>query len=282
MKTRREFLALSAGVVGSLSIAPAELRAARQGIGFQVYTLRKQAEADLPKTLSEIRSARYDEVELYWNVYSHPARELKRMLSDAGLTAPSGHFDYSGLESKLDYAKELDVQYVVCPILPEKMRTSADEFSRAAEQFNRWGEQVQKLGMIFAFHNHNYEFRRFGDRTGLEILMQKSDADLVKLEMDCYWVVEAGNDPVGLLNKYGPRIRMLHLKDRKPGFATSQTLDDKSKHFTEFGTGTIHWQPIFAKAKAVGVEHYFVEQDDIDGDPIESIRTSYKNARKLI
>jgi sugar phosphate isomerase/epimerase len=282
MTTRRKFLALSAGAVGAFALVPLKLRAARHPLGLQLYTLRKQAESDLPKTLSEIRSVGYDEVELYWDVYSHPAAELERMLADAGLQAPSGHFDYNGLDTKLDYAKALGLRYVVCPMLPQKMWSSADAFSRAAEQFNRWGEQVQKLGMAFGFHNHNYEFRRFGERTGLDILMANSDPKLVKLEMDCYWVTQAGSDPVALFDKYGSRICMLHLKDRKPGFAPSQSMDQKAAHFAEFGTGSIDWKPILAKANALGVEHYFVEQDEIAIDPIESIRISYQNARKLV
>ena len=283
MANRREFLAGSIGCIGALAFTGLKLEAAaRQPVGLQLYTVRTQAESDLPKTLAAIRAIGYDEVELYWNVYSHSAAELKRMLGDAGLAAPSGHFDYDGLESKLDYARELGVKYVVCPMLPHNMWTSADGFLRAAEQFNRWGEKVQELGMQFGFHNHNYEFKRFGDRTGFEILTTNSDPKLVKLEMDCYWMVQAGKDPEAMFEKYGNRIRMLHLKDRKAGSAPSQSLDDNAKHFAEFGTGSIHWAPILAKAKQAGVGHYFVEQDEISGDPIASIRTSYENARRML
>ena len=97
------------------------------------------------------------------------------MIVDNGLTVPSGHFDYDGLESKLDYAKELGVQYMVCPMLPKTMWTSADGFKKAAEQFNKWGEQVQSMGMQFGFHNHNYEFQKFGNTTGFDILTKTAD-----------------------------------------------------------------------------------------------------------
>ncbi len=280
MNTRREFLTFS-----MMAIAAAKLRAQspkRQPIGLQLYTVRKQAEADLPKTLAEVRRAGYDEVELYWNVYSHSAAELRRMLGDAALVAPSGHFDYDGLESKLDYAHEVGVKYVICPMLPKTMWTSAKGFQDAAEQFNKWGAQVRAGGMTFGFHNHNYEFRQFGQETGFDILMKNTDPKLVKLEMDCYWVTQAGRDPVAMLNEYGDRIRMLHLKDRKTGFAPSQELNQAAQHFTEFGTGSIKWEPILAKAKALGVEHYFIEQDEMERPPMESIRISLENARKLV
>jgi len=282
MKTRREFLSLTLAGCASLAISDKLSAAVRQPIGLQLYTLRDMAESDLPLTLQHIRAAGYDEIELYWSVYKHPAGELKRMISDHGLRAPSGHFDYDGIETKLDYAKELGVENVICPMLPKQQWTSAEGFHEAANKFNQWGAQVQKLGMKFGFHNHNYEFRKFGDKTGLEILMAETDPKLVQLEMDCYWVTQAGGDPVALMERYKDRVRMLHIKDRKAGFATSQELNDSAEHFSEFGTGSINWNPIFAKAKSIGVKHYFVEQDKIVGEPIASIKTSYSHARQLL
>src|SRR3954453_12595709 len=106
--TRREFMQLSCIGVSVLAFDRySHASAARRPIGVQLYTVREQAESNLPETLAAIRKIGYDEVELYWNVYSHPAAELKKMLSDNGLRAPSGHFDYDGLSGKLDYAREL-------------------------------------------------------------------------------------------------------------------------------------------------------------------------------
>jgi sugar phosphate isomerase/epimerase len=204
------------------------------------------------------------------------------MISDHGLRAPSGHFDYDGIETKLDYAKELGVENVICPMLPKQQWNSADGFRTAAKKFNQWGAEVQKRGMKFGFHNHNYEFQKFGDRTGLEVLMAETDPKLVQLEMDCYWVTQAGADPVALMERYKDRVRMLHIKDRKAGFPTSQELGEAAEHFAEVGTGTIHWEPIIAKAKSIGVKHFFVEQDTIVGDPIQSVKTSYSHARQLL
>jgi sugar phosphate isomerase/epimerase len=248
----------------------------------QLYTVRTEAEADLPKVLAQIRQIGYREVELYWNVYTHPAAQLRRMLSDAGLRAPSGHFNYDGLAGKLDYAQELGLQYVICPMLPNNMRSTADDFKRAAHQFNQWGEQVQSKGMQFGFHNHNYEFSPIGQGTGFDILMQNTDGKLVKLEIDCYWVTQAGRDPVAMLKQYPDRVRMLHLKDRKSGFRSSQQLNESAEHFTEVGNGTIDWKAVLAVAEAQGVEHYFVEQDKSDKSPFESIRISYNYLEKLM
>ncbi len=282
MLTRRDFLHLYAAGVSALGLSSLSIAAGEHTpLGVQLYTVRTQAEADLPKVLGEIRQIGYEEVELYWNVYTHPAAELRRMIADAGLRAPSGHFDYTGLAGKLDYAHELGVEYMICPMLPETWRT-AEGFKKAADQFNQWGQQVQARGMKFGFHNHNYEFHQFDQTTGFDILMKNTDPKLVKLEMDCYWITQAGRDPLQMLKQYRDRIRMLHLKDRRAGFPTTQELDPSAEHFTEVGNGTIAFRAILEQAQAQGIEHYFVEQDSTDKSPVESVRISYNNLRKLL
>ena len=224
----------------------------------------------------------YNEVETYWNVYTHPAKKLRSMIVDNGLSVPSGHFDYDGLESKLDYAKELGVQYMICPMLPKDMWTSADGFKKAADQFNKWGEQIKGMGMQFGFHNHNYEFQKFGNTTGFDILTQNADPKLVCLEMDCYWITQAGQDPVAMLKKYGSRIQLLHLKDRQSGFPTTQMLGPDAEHITEVGSGTINWKAVIETAQQTGVKHFFVERDNGSTPAFESLRISYDYLSKLM
>jgi sugar phosphate isomerase/epimerase len=276
---RRRFLQLSIASVGGLATSRL-LASERRSLGAQLYTVRKEAERDLPAVLEPIRKIGYTEVETYWDIYGHPAPELRRMINDHGLKVPSGHFNYDGLDSKIDYAKALGVQYVICPMLPESMWFTLDGYKRAADQFNIWGEKIHQAGMQFGFHNHNYEFRRFGDTTGFEAMMSRCDAKLVCIEMDCYWITQAGGDPLQMFQQYGNRIKLLHLKDRKPGFPTSQVKDAAAEHFTEVGAGTIHWQEILAAAEKNGVKHLYVERDSGDLPAMESLRISYQNLQK--
>jgi len=279
---RREFLSSSLATVIAFGGRHLHGQATTRPIGLQMYTVRKQAEQNLPAVLQAISKIGYQEVELYWNLYSHPAPELRRMLADHGLRAPSGHIDYKGFERKLDYARALGLDYVVCPMLPKRMWNSLDGFKRAADQFNRWGEKSRQAGMRFGFHNHNYEFRRFGDVTGFDTIVDRTDPKLVWLELDCYWITQAGHDPAEMLKQYGSRVRMIHIKDRKPGFPPSQQLNSSAEHFTEVGTGTIDWPAVLGAAQKAGVEHYFVEQDSADRPPLESIAISYGNLRSLL
>jgi sugar phosphate isomerase/epimerase len=285
MINRRTFLQLSvvvgSGLAAMRSLARGQRSSALHDLGVQLYTVRQEAERDLPATLEAIRRIGYTEVETYWDIYNHPATELRRMINDHGLKVPSGHFNYDGLDSKIDYAKTLGVEYLICPMLPDSMRPSLDGYKRAADHFNAWGEKIHRAGMQFGFHNHNYEFRRFGETTGFETLMKYSDAKLVCLEMDCYWITQAGKDPVEIFREYGERIKLLHLKDRKPGFAATQDLNDAAGHFTEVGSGTIHWREVLAAAENNGVKHMFVERDSGELPAMESLRVSYENLRKM-
>ncbi len=282
MQNRRESIQLSITAAGALAAGKYLEAAEHRPLGVQLYTVRDQAARDLPSVLEKISKIGYQEVETYWDVYGHPAAELRRMISDHGLRVPSGHFDYEGLESKIDYAKALGVDYMICPILPEQMWGALDGYKRAADQFNIWGEKVHRSGMKFGFHNHNYEFRRFGETTGFETLMDSTDPELVCIEMDCYWIAQAGENSLQMFKLYGSRIKLLHLKDRKPGFPESQIKNDAAEHFTEVGAGTIDWKGILRAAEENGVKHFFVERDSGGLPPFESLQLSFKNLQALV
>ncbi len=283
--SRRTFLRLSASALPLLALPNGRLWAAEGHIplGVQLYTVRDRAAKDLPGTLKKIRAVGYEQVELFGDSYTYPASQLKGMIEAAGLRAPSGHFDYGTLPQKMEYAKQLGLEWVVCPYLPETMWT-LDGFHAAAKKFNECGRRAKDLGMRFGFHNHNYEFASRGSngKTGFAVLVEETDPELVFFELDCYWIVQAGHDPLKLLKTMGKRISMLHLKGRKNGFGTSYSLDASSSHFAPVGSGSIEWKPIIAEAEKLNVEHYFVEQDDTYGHPFDSISASYKYLRTFL
>lgn len=282
MVNRRDFIRYVAGALPLVAFEGKQAWAAKHiPIGLQLYTVRSLVQGDLPELLKKIHSIGYEEVETAGAVYQHPAAELRQMIVDAGLRVPSGHFDYNGFADKLDYAKQLGLQWAVCPIIP-RQQWSLEGFRTAAKQFNEWGRLAKDKGMRFAFHNHDYEFRSVGTKTGYDVLIEETDPGLVYFEIDCYWVAQSGNDPLQLLRRLGKRAPLLHLKDRKPGFPPSYEMNAASAHFTEVGHGNIAWTPILDTAEKLGVEHYFVEQDETDGPPLESIAASYKYLRTLL
>jgi sugar phosphate isomerase/epimerase len=151
MYDRREFLKFSIAAASGLAANKFGGAAMRRPLGAQLYTVREEAERDLPAVLEAVHKIGYAEVETYWNVYTHPAAELRRIIADHGLRVPSGHFDYAGLESKIEYAKTLGLDYMICPMLPENMWYTLDGFKRAADQLNIWGEKVRQAGMQLGF-----------------------------------------------------------------------------------------------------------------------------------
>jgi sugar phosphate isomerase/epimerase len=256
-------------------------------VGVQLYTVRDQASKDFAGTLQQIAAIGYQQVEVY-DFYGKTAAEARKLLDDHGLKAPSGHWMLSSLKKNaakcIEDAKTVGCEYIVMPILenPAERRT-LDQYKRLVEFFNRTGEQCKKAGLTFAYHNHNFEFQKFGETTAYDFLLTSLDPELVKMEMDCFWVTHAGQDPVAYMEKYPGRFPLLHIKDLKAGNPAATELDAEkgTSLFAEVGRGTIDWKRIFAAAPKGGLKHYYVEQDYCEGSPLDSIKVSYDYLKNL-
>jgi sugar phosphate isomerase/epimerase len=283
MLTRREFLGgVAAGLAGAALDTTASAKTTDRPLGVQLYTVRSLVQNDLPGTLKAIRKIGYRTVETFVAEYKMSARDLRQAILDAGLMVPSAHFGYDDFESRFDYAKELGVEYVVCSSIPKTIANSADGYKRGADQYNAWGAKAKTMGLKFGFHNHNAEFQDFGGVTGFDVLIKNTDPALVQWQMDCYWVAQAGRDPVAMFRQYGSRIQSLHLKDRKPNVPTSVETGPAAAHFTEVGNGTLDWVTILRLAGKDHIPYMYVEQDQTDRPPLESLQISYRNLVKFL
>lgn len=295
MQTRRRFLRNAAALAPAAAMAGRIAWALeRVPLGVQLFTVRKEAEQNLPHVLEQIRRIGYQEVETYAGIYTFSADALRHMIVDAGLRVPSGHFNYDDLETRFEYATELGLEWMVCSMIPPTMWGSFAGFHAAAKQFNAWGKLAKERGMRFAFHNHDYEFRPLPsqglsaagtgvtEKTGYDVLMQETDPELVFFEVDVYWAAQGGHDPVTLMRLLGNRLKMLHLKDRAAGFPITYDMDADSGHFEPVGKGALDWKAILAEGERLGVEHYFVEQDQSKGPAIDAVRASYQYLNKLL
>jgi sugar phosphate isomerase/epimerase len=284
MINRREFLQRGALGMAAAAVAtrmPSRLFANPMGkpIGLQLYTLRDQLEKDLLGTIKQVAAIGYKEVELY-ALYGKTPAEFATNLKDNGLTAPSGHYRTADLNSNwekhIEDAKTMGLEYMVNAILEPEERKTFDDYKRLAELFNKAGEQTQKAGIQYCYHNHNFEFKKYGDTTAYDYLLGALDPKLVNFEMDCFWLIHAGQDPVAYFEKHPGRFPLLHIKDMKDKPAPTQELDAKLGLFAPVGHGTIDWKRIFAAAPTGGVKHFFVEQDYCEQPPIEAARMSYE------
>jgi sugar phosphate isomerase/epimerase len=286
---RREFVrnttvGLAAAAV--FSRLPESLFASPIGkpIGLQLYTLRDQLDKDVEGTIKQVAAIGYRDVEIY-SLYGKSPADFKKILTDNGVTASSGHYLLPVVKNewdkKIEEAKTLGLQYMVIAILDKEDRKSLDDYKKLADLFNKAGEATQKAGIQFCYHNHNFEFQKFGDTTAYDYLLKTLDPKLVKFEMDCFWVTHAGQDPVAYFKKYPGRFPLLHIKDMKDKPAQTQELDAKMGLFAPVGQGTINWKRIFASAKQAGVEHYYVEQDYCEIPPLDAVKISYEYLNKL-
>lgn len=279
MTTRRDFLRLSAAAAaaGCIVRVPNAFAAprARMEYGVQLYMVRKEAPADLAGVLKKIRATGFTQVELYPIAYTHPAAELRKIVEDAGLGHDSAHFDFDSIPSRIGYARELGLKYMVCSILPEKYWGTPGGFKSAAFNLNQWGRLVDNAGMKLVFHNHNYEFKPLPDGdTGFDVLMKNTDSDLLKLEFDLYWLTQAGQDPAAMMKQYKDRLVMIHLKDRVAGSPVNYAPQDE-QHIVELGKGSIDWKPLISQAHAQGVKLALLDQDETTLPVFEAMKIDF-------
>jgi sugar phosphate isomerase/epimerase len=275
MTTRREYLRLSAlaAVAGcSLRLPATDVR--RELLyGVQIAGIRHEAEQDLPQLLHALRQIGFTEVELHTIVYNHPAATLRHMLEDAGLRSPAGHFSLSAIEPQINYARELGLEYMVAMLRPNPQ--TLDEYKQIAGQLNQTGSFVHDHGMKFALLFHNHELKPQDGSSGFAELMKHTDPALVSLEVDIYWIVQAGLAPSDFLRQHKDRVKLLHLKDRLPGFPTTYTTDPDSDHSTELGKGSINWGTLLKQARKQGIRYAFLDYDKTSIPILDSLKQSF-------
>jgi sugar phosphate isomerase/epimerase len=304
--SRRDFVKYVVGAVG----AGLTLNGARPAIayplglapGLQLWTVKDALEANEVRTLEEVARIGYRELELY-QLPKSPG-EFKKRCGDVGLRLIGCHVYLQSLDDPktLEVARRLGLQYliVVFPTLraigtkdisnmsvaeltPLYEKISTDDYRWNAEQFNRYGAALKKIGLQLGYHNHAVDLKRFGNDVALDILIQNTDPSLVVFEMDCGHVIHAGADPVRYLEQYPQRIQLLHLKDLKPGYSVSSSIDTEEKDVNaELGKGVIDWPHLFQVAKRGSIKHYFVEHEGpMDHPPLESIANSLQYLRRF-
>jgi sugar phosphate isomerase/epimerase len=291
--TRRRFLegsslALLAAMTGLKShAAGAGTGPLGRPIGLQLYTVREAAGEDLLGTLKQLQSIGYREVETA-GFYGKSGKELRKILADHGMTAPSAHSSMGelqkGMQAIVDGAAEVGAKYLICafPALPGNKPASAalakeitlDDWKWNAEQLNKLGELASKAGLQAGYHNHNMEFRSYDGVVAFDELLKWTDPKLVTIELDLAWVVTAGLDPVTYLKKYADRISLLHVKDVRTDLVT--TVDELKAQTVEVGRGKIDWKRIFAACDPKYLKHYFVEQENFTGSTIDAVRASFE------
>ena len=282
MTSRRDFLQATS-LVAALG---ASGRAAQlKTLGVQLYTVRTVLPQKPQDTLNAIRAIGYREVEATYAGLDG----LWPMLQASGLKPVSIHLDSGSvtqgkpddLSPIFDQLKKRGFQYAVFPYLPEPERGGIDVIKAIAEKLNRAGEKCRAAGMSFCYHNHAFEFATEKGATLFQVMLEHTDPKLVAFELDVFWVSVAGLDPAEFLQKLAGRVPLLHLKDKAEGTAVMYKESVPPTAFKEVGSGVLDWSKVLRAAAAAKVAHYFVEQDQTPGDPVDSLRQSFGYLSKL-
>ncbi|HEY0552523.1 MAG TPA: sugar phosphate isomerase/epimerase [Verrucomicrobiae bacterium] len=270
-------------------IAPAaELSGDFKGpLGLQLYTLRESFKTNVPRTLDKVKALGFTEIEGGGD-YGLGVEMFKALLEERGLKMVSMGAGYDNLKKDLSgavsKARAFGVQFVMCASIPHKESGFTEaEARRAAADFNTWGAAFRKAGITFVYHPHGFEFQPLSEGAGLtpfDILAQETKPGLVGFEMDVFWVTLPGQDPTELLARYPNRWVMMHLKDLRMGAPTGiHTGRASASDDVPLGAGQVNWPAVLKQAAAIGIKHYFIE--DESAAPLDALPVSVKYLQRV-
>ncbi len=290
MTNRRSFIKHTSLLSAGLAFGPKHFKMKTPTIGLQLYTVRDAMSKDPVDTLQRVAKIGYNSVEgaTYTGdekFYGMSPKEFKKVLKDNGLIIPSSHYRLGEAEDNgrvmkgtimhdwnkaVDDAAELGLKYMVCAWLAESERGSLDHYKKVAEELNKGGERCKKSGIQLCYHNHNFEFIKEDNKYPYDVLLS-ADKNLVKFEMDMYWIKKAGQDAIKLFHEHPGRFPLWHIKDMN---------NEKDQNFAEVGSGIINFKEIFKYKNLAGMKYFFVEQDICPGSPFDSITKSINYIKK--
>lgn len=265
---RRTFVA-AAAVAAGMGIP----RPTRPALGVQLYTLRRAMAVNPSRTLARVAAIGYREVEFAGYFGVAPAA-LRGLLAAHGLTAPAAHVDAldpAAWRAALAAAGVLGHRYLVLPWVPPERRRSLADIRGLAAACNRAGAEARAAGLRFAYHNQEYDLAPLEGRIPYDVLLGETDPALVELEIDVYWMIKGGHDPLAYFARWPGRIPALHLKDSAGPPAHRQA---------DVGAGRIDFRAILAQRDRAGTRHFFVEHDE-PADAFASIGASYAHLQRL-
>jgi|APTNR8051073442_1049403.scaffolds.fasta_scaffold06837_3 sugar phosphate isomerase/epimerase len=283
---RRKFLETSGwlALAALAPVAPAkgcEGRRRVTDIGIQVYTLRDAMQRDPEETLRQVSATGYTLIEGFGyhngKFFQRAPATFRRLLDSLGLRMVSSHVGIDVMrgdwEMACAHAKEVGQEYIVLPWLLENERKTLDDYRRVAELLNRCAEVSKRYGLQMAYHNHDFEFIPVEGKRPLDLLLEETDDELVKFELDQYWIRRTLAKAEEYYAKYPGRFHLWHVKDMEPGI---------DRFFAPVGDGTINWPEVFAQRDDSGLRYFFVEQDAFkEITPMDSAKRSYAYLRDM-
>ncbi len=243
-------------------------------IALQLYSIKDETEKNFELSLRRVAKIGYAGVEFagYGGLSS---TRLKELLDELGLKACGSHVSLDELTNNIDdvikYNLEIGNPYIICPYATYNNK---EDYEKMAEKLNAIAIKCNAKGIMFGYHNHGHEFQKFDGEYGLDIIYKRTNAKLVKAEIDTYWVQYAGLDPVEYIKKHAGRCDLIHIKDME--------IIDGEKRSTEVGNGIMDIKSIIDEAEKQGAKWLIVEQEFFNKPTLESVEIGYKNLKKIV
>ncbi len=282
---RKEFIQKSGLLAASAIVLPEFLASCsntENAMGLQLYTLRDTIVANPKEVLQQVASFGYQELETYsyedGKIFGLPFSEFIAFVNGLGMKVTSGHYGLAQIEGDVwkravEDAVNHHQPYMVLPYLDAADRTSIDDYKRVCEKANRAGEVCNAAGIRFGYHNHAFEFEELEGQIPYDLMLAEIDHKNCGMELDLFWVVNAGYDPIEYFNNYPGRFEQWHVKDMDKA--------DKNRN-ADIATGVLDFKTIFKNANLSGMKHFYIEQETYPGEPIKSVENSIANLRKIL
>lgn len=269
MLTRREAILLGAAALCARPAAATRL----DRLGLQLYTARSAMAKDPVATLERLGAMGFHEVEFAGYFGLEPAR-VRTVLDDADLTSPATHVQLGDLQNRaeeiIETCVEVGHRYLVLAYLQPAERQTLDQYRSYADLLNSVGSQCAAAGVQLAYHNHDFEFVALDGVRPFDLLLERTDAALLQIELDLYWISKAGASAADYFQQHPGRFPLFHIKDM-----------DAAGAFTEVGAGTLDFADLLRQRGVAGTKHFFIEQDVVKGDLWTSLQQSLDYLRVL-
>ena len=238
-------------------------------MGYQLYSIRDKMNDNPVDILSKLKKIGYTHFEMYGysyelnQIYGYTPQELYNRTQELDIAITSGHYNFSNyffsseselkkvVDSYIACAQALNSDFIVWPTIDPALRTM-ESYRRMVDKLNIIGQHCQGSGIAFAYHNNGFEFENHEGQTGYDLIVKGTDPELVKLQMDMYWVMHSSQNatPKRLVKEHSGRIVMWHIKD----------MDCITRDYTELGNGSINYENVMPDPVESGLVHYYIEQ----------------------
>lgn len=284
MINRRDFLATVGALAGVAACRTANSGGGKpdaaprhvERVGIQLYSVRQQMRADMSGTLAAIAAMGYQEVE-FAGYFGRTAAQVRELLDANKLASPSTHIGFDAMKANwdktFDDALAIGQQYITVPSPPNGTTGTVAAWQKVSDDFNAAGVRAKARGLTLAYHNHGSELKPVDGTSPFEVLLARTDPKYVSIQMDVFWTVSGGGDPIALFKRFPDRFVMLHIKDSS-GAPEHRQVD--------LGAGTVDFAAILKEDAARGrsVKHVFVEHDQ-PADPMQFARTALDYMKRL-